>query len=623
MTSISINAKNAAITVVIVLGIVTGTALITKQYFRDETTYVDPCTLPNVTCTKSLPGASSTVPEPIPTPPSTGNYWPTTSTLITIEEFRRQQYGNRSDSPYQNVIVPVEWQKPVRAKIEDLYADVSQYPLNRMMREPYLRGKITDGPAKGSLLYSVEVPFEGMGSGIETSSTYTILVTPSKKSLAIDDDGGLFQGGSQDRPSFIGFFNLPTSTSSNKPIAYEFSQTVLPETLTLKNGKKVYVDGDFTGQTFISSRKTLNCQKNICEGYERVADTIEGYTILKKSGSTSDAKYVVTEDGVLHYIYASLFADSAMDTPFFRAVLSSRSLLWDEAHKNADVFVSYYAGGCGSSIQNNVLSESDLKSSDLVIIGQTSGGDPLYGVKDYSPQTETQKAYDNWFIFDGNGEKPSYEDFLKRYPVPFFVWKNAFGENIRFVLGDSVAPAECGKPVIYLYPEKTTDVSVKLGSNINVTVSEPTYPSNGWKARATPSGELTVDGKVYGSLFWEGTGVGYDVPKEGFILKDGEVDARLIQILAQYGLSERESKEFREFWVPRMTGAPYYRVSFVTTEDWNKAAPLSVRPVPKTVIRIFMDWEKLQTEKILETPVINTPKREGFTLVEWGGVLRP
>ena len=117
-------------------------------------------------------------------------------------------------------------------------------------------------------------------------------------------------------------------------------------------------------------------------------------------------------------------------------------------------------------------------------------------------------------------------------------------------------------------------------------------------------------------------GVDYAVPFEGFLLKDGEVDHSLQNILARYGLNVRESQEFRDFWVPLMTGSPYYRVSFVTTKDWNKAAPLSVTPAPKTVLRIFMDWEKLDRPLSIKPPQITPFVRTGFTLVEWGGLLR-
>ena len=79
--------------------------------------------------------------------------------------------------------------------------------------------------------------------------------------------------------------------------------------------------------------------------------------------------------------------------------------------------------------------------------------------------------------------------------------------------------------------------------------------------------------------------------------------------------------DFMEFWVPRMTGAPYYRISFLT-DDWSKQVPLNVSPAPRTNIRLFMDWQKLSGPITLSEPQVVTPARNGFTLVEWGGLLR-
>jgi hypothetical protein len=39
------------------------------------------------------------------------------------------------------------------------------------------------------------------------------------------------------------------------------------------------------------------------------------------------------------------------------------------------------------------------------------------------------------------------------------------------------------------------------------------------------------------------------------------------------------------------------------------------------VIRIFMDWQKLNAPISIVKPNVVTPKREGFTLVEWGGLV--
>ena len=47
--------------------------------------------------------------------------------------------------------------------------------------------------------------------------------------------------------------------------------------------------------------------------------------------------------------------------------------------------------------------------------------------------------------------------------------------------------------------------------------------------------------------------------------------------------------------------------------------PLNVNPTPDTIIRIQMDYKPLEEKINVKEQKINTPKRTGFTVVEWGG----
>ena len=297
------------------------------------------------------------------------------------------------------------------------------------------------------------------------------------------------------------------------------------------------------------------------------------------------------------------------------------NIIWEDAYKNSSSYNDTAYGGCGVLGCSDVVSDADVgPMSGLLIAGHTSDGDEVYVPANPTKSPLVKKAYDTWFVTDG--VKPSLTAFVKKYPAGIVLWKNPLGWWVRLTTTDVMPQVECGKPVIYLYPTKTTDVSVRLPSFINVTKSVPSYPARGWNVTARPDGSLisSADGKNYGSLYWEGTGVAYQAPTSGFVIKDGAVDESLVKILAQYGLNAQESKDYREFWVPKMVGAPYYRVSFLTSE-WSAAAPLAVTPRPTTQIRLFMDWQKLNAPMSLARPTIVTPKRVGFTLVEWGGLL--
>ncbi|MBU2566741.1 hypothetical protein KKG46_04240, partial [Patescibacteria group bacterium] len=298
-------------------------------------------------------------------------------------------------------------------------------------------------------------------------------------------------------------------------------------------------------------------------------------------------------------------------------------IIWNDEYKNENIYLPYVSGGCGGHDCTDIISADDIGSMDkLVIAGKTKSGEAIYVPRDQINNQDVIYRYDRWTDYSNQGERGDIETFVAKYKVPLFYWKDGFGNWVRYVESSVQPQGECGKPVIYLYPEQNAKVHVQLPDFINVTVSDPIYPQGGWNVLAHPNGQLDYsDGNTYGSLFWEGIGVNYQTPATGFVVKNGEVESFLDKTLTEYGLNTTEKTEFMDFWVPLMTDSPYYRISFLV-EDWNQAAPLFVSPKPDTYIRIFMDWEKLDAPMDIQAPTINPPERQGFTLVEWGGSLK-
>lgn len=70
------------------------------------------------------------------------------------------------------------------------------------------------------------------------------------------------------------------------------------------------------------------------------------------------------------------------------------------------------------------------------------------------------------------------------------------------------------------------------------------------------------------------------------------------------------------------TKKPYFFVTFLPQRFIDLLAPLTVSPQPDTVIRVLMDWEGLDEFKRFQEFSLKTPKRQGFTVVEWGGMLK-
>ena len=175
------------------------------------------------------------------------------------------------------------------------------------------------------------------------------------------------------------------------------------------------------------------------------------------------------------------------------------------------------------------------------------------------------------------------------------------------------------KPIIYLYPTTETVCSVKLDYNGTLTCTYPEY-ENGWdNFTAYPDGTLVFeDGRQYYALFWEGiSNAEYDFSK-GFCVKGSDTAEFLYDILKKAGLNDKETNEFIIYWLPRMQNNTYNLISFQTTA-YTENAKLTVTPEPDTVIRVFMAYKPLQKPVEIEPQTIETPQRNGFTVVEWGG----
>lgn len=175
------------------------------------------------------------------------------------------------------------------------------------------------------------------------------------------------------------------------------------------------------------------------------------------------------------------------------------------------------------------------------------------------------------------------------------------------------------KPVIYLYPEEKTDVSITLDYSGELTVTYPDY-ADGWNVTAYPDGTLfDADGNEYSYLFWEGVSdTEYDFSK-GFCVAGKDTADFLRQTLAAIGLTPKEYNEFIVYWLPKMQHYPYNLISF-QTGCYTEAARLEIAPEPDSVLRVFMAWEPLDEPQEIEPQTFpETFQREGFTVVEWGG----
>ena len=174
------------------------------------------------------------------------------------------------------------------------------------------------------------------------------------------------------------------------------------------------------------------------------------------------------------------------------------------------------------------------------------------------------------------------------------------------------------KPVIYLYPEAETDVTVRLDYAGDLTCTYPAY-DGAWRVTAAPDGTLTDEsGQTYRYLYWEGVDdVQYDF-SEGFCVPGDKTAAFLEDALAQLGLTRAEANEFIIYWLPQMEQNAYNLISF-QQETYTDAAKLTITPQPDTLLRVFMAWKPLTRAVEIVPQTLTAPERTGFTAVEWGG----
>ena len=179
------------------------------------------------------------------------------------------------------------------------------------------------------------------------------------------------------------------------------------------------------------------------------------------------------------------------------------------------------------------------------------------------------------------------------------------------------------KPIIYLYPEAETEVSVTLEPRGEISFTYPVY-DNGWKVTATPEGVLKMGDRNFYYLFWEGK---YTRPlltsadeKQGFVVKGKDTQAFFEETLPKMGLTPTEYNEFIVYWTPLMQNNKYNFIHFKFNEDYDREiAGINVTPKPDNMFRLFMVYKPLFREIEVEPQPIPKANREGFTVIEWGG----
>ncbi len=268
--------------------------------------------------------------------------------------------------------------------------------------------------------------------------------------------------------------------------------------------------------------------------------------------------------------------------------------------------------------KENTVIKFGFDPDDLDVRGSVSQAGDGYiivsvryrNIKVYVENAEEYCIGDNVYI---KGKAESVQPYTEgKYEISFEV------KDAEIEIQEEIADA---KPVIYLYPEKETEVNVKLTYDGKLTCVYPEY-NGGWTVRARPDGTLyDKNGREYYCLYWEGqpnTPRVYD-KNVGFVVKGSDTAEFLREKLLYLGLNEREANEFIIYWLPQMEDNNYNYIYF-SGEEYTKSARLDIDPAPDTLIRVMMVWEPLDIpRRVTEQKLEKAPERNGFTAVEWGG----
>ncbi|MGN1298999.1 MAG: hypothetical protein ACI4UE_03345 [Candidatus Scatovivens sp.] len=177
------------------------------------------------------------------------------------------------------------------------------------------------------------------------------------------------------------------------------------------------------------------------------------------------------------------------------------------------------------------------------------------------------------------------------------------------------------KPIIYVYPQKETQLSIKLGYPEKITCSYPKYTTS-WDIIAKENGDLIdihTNRSLY-ALYYESEPL-YEakVEEDGFIVSKENCIEFLEEKLEILGLNERETEEFIIYWLPKLEENKYNYIRFATMEEINKNMPLEFSIQPDNLIRILMTYKGLEKPIDINEQELKTPERSGFVVVEWGG----
>lgn len=183
-------------------------------------------------------------------------------------------------------------------------------------------------------------------------------------------------------------------------------------------------------------------------------------------------------------------------------------------------------------------------------------------------------------------------------------------------------------PSIYIYPEKTQTVKVKIKPTNKITYVDPKLlneKSQVWQVIASPNGELEINGLFRTRLYYEYKKINFPESKRGWVIERKNLDVFLKEeLFPKLGLNQKEANDLLTDVRTSLMGSgnsAYLKISLIDEAVVDRYLPLTISPAPDTVHRIHLMLTLFDNPIETTEPTIVPIDRSGFTVVETGVVI--
>jgi hypothetical protein len=136
-----------------------------------------------------------------------------------------------------------------------------------------------------------------------------------------------------------------------------------------------------------------------------------------------------------------------------------------------------------------------------------------------------------------------------------------------------------------------------------------------------PSGKINNE---YDYLFYEAALPDRWQYEEGWSVMINDLETFFRKNLTEYGFIDNEINDFINYWIPKLDDSPYYNIYPQYTDKVDELVTLHISKEPKSLMRMFYVIKESPLMKATDIPAPMIPEfeRNGFTVTEWGVVLK-